>query len=104
MLDLFVAAGPSLNIVDMDSEVSESASYTSPGNQGDSFYRQSQSDGGTDILFGLYGAIGAQYWFNEQAGLVLEARYDEVFDKAETDLAELDLSGFSGMAKVIFRF
>lgn len=103
-IDLFAAVGPSISLVDIDSEITESATYSAPGNPGGNFYSQSQSDGGTDVLFGIYGAIGGQYWLNEQVGIVLEARYDEVFDKADTDFAELDLSGFSGMAKVIFRF
>ncbi len=103
-LDLFVAAGPSFNLVDVDSKTSEWATYSAPGNPGGTFYSQERSDGGTDVLFGVYAAIGAQYWFNERWGVALEARYDEVFDKVDTDLAELDLSGFSGLGKIIFRF
>lgn len=103
-IDVYAAVGPTLSIVDLDSSVTETASYSAPGNAGGTFYSQALSESATDALFGVYGALGGAAWLNERVGIVLEARYDEVFDTAETDLAELDLSGLSGAAKIIFRF
>jgi len=103
-VDIFAAIGPTLNIVDVDAAVSEVATYSAQGNAGGAFYTQNASDGVTDVLFGVYGAVGGQVWFSENLGFALEARYDEVFDEVDTDFAELDLSGLSGVAKFIFRF
>jgi hypothetical protein len=102
-IDVFLAAGGSINIADANSEVSEFAVY-SAGSAGGEFYRQSQEDGSTEVLLGVYGALGAQWWFSETIGVVLEGRYDEVFNEVETDYAEVDLDGFSGLGKILIRF
>ena len=101
---LFLAGGPTLNLVDSESSVRQFANYSGPSGTGDVLFANTVSDGQSDVLFGLYASAGGQYWFNEQIGVVIEGRYDHVFDPAETDFAEMDLSGFSGMAKVLFRF
>jgi hypothetical protein len=102
-LDCFVAGGPSLSIVDMDSSVSETIRWSAPGDSG-TVAHERHSDSDTDLIFGGYISAGAEYWFNEQFGISLEGRYDMAIDDAETGQASLDLDGFSGQAKFMMRF
>jgi hypothetical protein len=102
-LDCFVAAGPTLSIVDMESSVRETVYWSAPGDSG-MLARQRNSDSDTDFIFGGYVSAGGEYWFNEQYGVSLEARYDATLDDAELDGASVDLDGFSGQAKFMMRF
>ena len=102
-IECFVAGGPTLNIVDMDSSVSETLNWSAPGDNG-TLAKERRRDSDTDLIFGGYISAGAEYWFNEQFGLSIEGRYDAALDDAETSQASLDLDGFSGQAKLMMRF
>jgi len=88
-LALSLEAGPSLNLVDFDTSVSQTVGWAGGG------YASSDHDDALDVLFGAYAAGGVSWQFNERYQIGVEARWDEVFEDAETDLAEMDLSGFS---------
>ncbi|MBT7165102.1 MAG: hypothetical protein HN849_00860 [Victivallales bacterium] len=86
---LSLEVGPTLNLVDFDTSVSQTVAWTDGG------YSSSAHDDVLDVLFGVYAAGGVSWRFNERFEVGLEARWDEVFEDAETDFAEMDLSGFS---------
>jgi hypothetical protein len=86
---LSLEVGPTLNLVDFDTSVSQTVAWTDGG------YSSSAHDDVLDVLFGVYAAGGVSWQFNERFEVGLEARWDEVFEDAETDFAEMDLSGFS---------
>lgn len=94
-------AGPSLTVVDYDEQASYAAYWSSDGA---TVYQSRISDSGVKFLPGVYGDLSFAYDFNERIGMGLGVRYDFMFEKLETDLGELDLSGFSAMLKVQVRF
>ncbi|MDX9979730.1 MAG: hypothetical protein RBU25_06730, partial [Lentisphaeria bacterium] len=61
-------------------------------------------DSGVEFLFGAYGDLSFVYDFNERFSVGLGVRYDYLFEELDTDLGEVDLSGFSGAIKAMFRF
>ncbi len=61
-------------------------------------------DSGVKFLPGFYGDLSLVYDFNERFGIGIGVRYDYLFEKLDTDLGEVDLSGFSGAIKALFRF
>ena len=61
-------------------------------------------DSGVEFLLGFYGDFSFVYDFNERFGLGIGVRYDYLFEELDTDLGEVDLSGFSGAVKAMFRF
>jgi opacity protein-like surface antigen len=98
-LDLFVAVGPSISYADMDS--SFRGNLYSNGNAIGGFR---QSDDSSDWVFGFYASAGAAFWFTEQIGASLEARYDGAFEDAETKLATQSLDTWGAALKLLYRF
>ncbi|NMA47257.1 MAG: hypothetical protein GX945_11925 [Lentisphaerae bacterium] len=100
-LSLFVAAGPSFSLADMDSRYSSKLTRRLDGAL---LVGERGSDSSRDWVCGAYVACGAAYWFNERIGAALEIRYDEAFSDASTDYASQDLDGFGGTLKLMYRF
>lgn len=94
-LEIFLAAGPSLSYADMDSSYKGSlAGYNS--------FRYSSNS--SEWVFGYYAATGAAFWFNEQIGASLEARYDHGFRDAETRLVTQSLDTWGAAIKLLYQF
>lgn len=99
---LRLEVGPSLTVVDYDESATTAAYWSSDDVPVYSAVRT--SDDGVDFLGGLYGDLSFAYDFNERFGVGLGIRYDYVYQKLETDLGDVDLSGFSAMLKFQVRF
>jgi hypothetical protein len=97
-LSLSLEAGPSLNVADFDTSVSQTVTWDGGG------YSSTAHDDVVDVLFGAYAAGGVAWQLTERVGVSVEARWDEVFSDVETDLAEMDLSGLSFSAMLGFSF
>ncbi len=109
MVDLFVAAGPSLNYTDIETSQTQTASWTehspTPPFERRNSYRKHQSEDDTDWIFGAYFSLGGRLNFTRHIGLSVQARYDEAFGSDPgTSQASLDFSGFSGVLKLDYRF
>lgn len=98
-MDLFVAAGPSVSYADMDSSF-RGGLYGN--NTALATFRA--SDSSEDWVFGYYASAGAAFWFNEQIGASLEARYDGAFEDAETQLVTQSLDTWGAAVKLLYRF
>ena len=88
-----IGAGPTLTIADLDVDAVQRANFT-----------KKLKDDATDLLFGVYVNAGLNYNLNESVAVGLEYRFDYVFDDVSTNLADVDLSGSSTQAKLIFGF
>lgn len=86
---LILEAGPTLNLVNFETSVQQTIAWDGGG------IDRSESDDSLDVLLGVYAAGGITWRFMENFDLAVEARWDEVFGEAETDQAEMDLSGAS---------
>ena len=103
----YVAAGvgPAFYWAETDSETVESGSWNAiPGTGDPGFYRLERSDSGSDLDIGLFASLSAGVHVTQHVSVELEYRFDEVSGKAGTSQAELDLSGQSGLLKVVFDF
>ena len=99
-LEANLALGPSLSLADM-----ESSSYSVLRNPaGNVLNTRKARDNDLEYIFGAYVALGASYWIDERYGVAFDIRYDEAFNHANTQLADLDLDSWSGVLKFIFRF
>lgn len=98
-LEANLAFGPSLSLADM-----ESSSYSMLRNGGTVLDSRKARDNDLEYIFGAYVALGASYWIDERYGLAFDLRYDEAFNHANTQLADLNLDSWSGMLKFLFRF
>jgi len=99
-LEANLAVGPSLSLADM-----ESSSYSVLRNPaGTALDSRRARDNDLEYIFGAYVSCGASYWFDERFGLSLDLRYDEAFNHADTQLADLNLDSWSGLLKFLCRF
>ncbi len=87
---LFVGGGPTLSVVDYDIDYS-------------AFDVQKNSDS-TRLRAGMYAELGLEVPFSEKWAVGLSGRYDWIPVDVNTDLAELELSGFSGQLFVSYQF
>jgi hypothetical protein len=101
---LRLEVGPTLTVVDYDAEAlidvrwdSDDASVFDGG-------AARVDDSGIEFMLGFYGDLSFVYDFNERFGVGIGVRYDYVFEKLDTDLGEVDLSGISGAIKAVYRF
>lgn len=103
---LSAAVGPTLTIADMDSSQTQSASWAAQGVDllPAGSYSEKIGDSETKIMPGVYGAVGATVDLSDRWSVGVEGRYDWVSDNAGNGQADLDLSGFSGIVSVMFRF
>ncbi len=102
-----IAGGPSLNFADFKTSRTLSATWTSdpaiPGDTGEASYTEDDDD--TNLRVGAYLSMGVQYDLTDRWSVGAEGRYDKLFGgNPGTDLAEIDLDGFSGQLKVFYRF
>jgi len=98
---LFVAAGPTLAIADMESTNSHSVIRNADGER---LERSRDSSNSRDCIWGLYASCGAEVMFTKHFGASAEIRYDNAFDSADTKYAVQPLDSFGGMAKLVWRF
>lgn len=100
---LRLEVGPTLTVVDFSANAIVNVRWDSDG--ASVFGGGAKiSDSGVEFLPGFYGDFSFVYDFNERFGLGIGVRYDYLFEKLDTDLGEVDLSGFSGAVKAMFRF
>ncbi len=85
-LRLFLAAGPTLSLADMESSCGGSHKNENEFN------------------WGLYVAGGANFWFTETIGLAAEVRYDDGFGTVGTRYVKQDLDTLGGSVKLLVRF
>ena len=85
-LRLYLAAGPTLSLADMES--SNGARHKNE----------------IEFNWGFYAAGGANYWFTETIGLAAELRYDDGFGTVGTRYAKQDLDTLGGSIKLLVRF
>jgi hypothetical protein len=86
-LQVFVAAGPTLSIADMES---------SNG--------LGKSKNEVEFEYGVYASCGGTYWFTERFGLCAELRYDNCFGTVGTRFVKQDLDSTSGLLKLVVNF
>ncbi len=100
-----LALGPTLTIADAESSQSQSASWLAqgPGLPAGSYARKT-SDSELELLVGAYGALGVTWDMSASWSLGAECRYDYVSSDAGTDQVDLDLSSFSGIARLAYKF
>lgn len=103
----YVAAGigPAFYWARTDSTTVESGAWNAiPGTGDPGFYRQEDSDSDSDTAVGLYLSLSAGVHITPRIAAELEVRVDEVSGNTGTSQAALDLSGQSGLVKVVFDF
>jgi hypothetical protein len=105
---LSLGVGPTVSVVDAETELNQRATWNAPGDpldgQAIAGFAKEDSDSSTTVHAGVYLSLSAAYYFTEQLGLELRYRYDKVFNEVETDHAEFDLDGQSGEVRIVFRF
>jgi hypothetical protein len=101
-----LGAGPTLTIAHMDAHMDEVVNWSGTvfNNPNGSVYRKSRTDRTTEVLIGAYAGIGVSCAITESIAAGLEYRYDWIPDQLSGDLADIDLSGHSGILKVTFGF
>ena len=87
---VFMGGGPTLSVVDYDVDYS-------------AFGVEKNSDS-MRLRGGLYAELGFEVPLNEKWGIGLSGRYDWIPVEVSTDLAEIELSGFSGNLFVSYQF
>ena len=97
--DLSLRLTASLAYYTVDADLAAQGGTGDPG-----FYRLERSDSGSDLDIGLFASLSAGVHVTQHVSVELEYRFDEVSGKAGTSQAELDLSGQSGLLKVVFDF
>ncbi len=99
------AVGPTLTIADAESSLSQQASWLAqgPGLPAGSYNRKTK-DSELEFLPGAYGALGVIWDISAAWSLGVECRYDYVSGDAGTDQVKMDLSSFSGIARLAYQF
>ncbi len=87
---VFMGGGPTLSVVDYDIDYSV-------------FGIQKNSDS-TRLRAGMYAELGLEVPVNEKWAVGISGRYDWIPVEVNTDLAEVELSGFSGQLFVSYQF
>jgi hypothetical protein len=109
------AAGPTLNYSYCDTSQREMVSWAAQagGLVPAGAYMVMHEESDRDLNVGVYGSLGLNVRMGGGVStgsrccpvtLGLECRYDYVPDDVGTDLAEIDLSGFSGQVRLVFEF
>lgn len=103
-LSIFGAVGPTLSICLIDTERTESAEWNDFTNVRREYSNREKNDT-TAVRIGAYASIGASLRLGERLAVAAEARYDEVFGSDPgTSIAKIDLSGASGIVKLMLSF
>ncbi|MBR4675994.1 MAG: hypothetical protein IKP00_16160 [Victivallales bacterium] len=90
-LSLFLSAGPTISIADIDSTCRTAG-------------ERKRSDNDTEVEYGLFVSAGAAFWFNERFGLSAEVRYDKSFGEVGTHFVTQDLDAWGGNLAFLVRF
>lgn len=93
-VNLFIAGGPTLSVVDYDIDYSA---------QSGSFSEQISCES-TTLRGGLYGEFGLEVSLGEKWGVGISSRYDWIPVELNTDLADFELSGLSGNIFISYNF
>jgi opacity protein-like surface antigen len=102
---LTLGLGPAFYWADAESEVVESGAWNAiPGTGDPGSYRLARSDSDSDVAVGVYASLGAGVQLSERIAVEVEYRRDEVGGGVGTSQAELELSGQTGMVKVVIGF
>lgn len=97
-----LGAGPTLTLTDYDISRSEVVSFNSGTS---TIYTDAVDDDGLDLDLGAYISAGVDYDITGNIGVGLSIRYDWVYDGGpDTDVADLDLSGASGLLQLLYTF
>ncbi|MBT7053946.1 MAG: outer membrane beta-barrel protein [Lentisphaerae bacterium] len=96
-----LGAGPTINLADFETEARQTVTNTAGGSAG---YTRTDSDSTSDVVFGAFIGVGAEYRYAERWALGIEYRYDTLFSDVETDQAEIELDGHSLQAKLSWSF
>jgi opacity protein-like surface antigen len=98
-------AGPAFYWADTESEVVESGRWNAiPGTGDPGSYTLSRSASDTDTAVGFYASVGVGFRVIDRVAVEAEYRWDEVSGTVGTSQAGLDLSGQTGMVKVVIGF
>lgn len=102
---VMAGAGPALHWAQSESKVVESGSWNAiPGTGDPGSYRLSRSESDSDLALGVYGSLGAGFQVTDSLAVELEYRRDEVGSAVGTSQARLDLSGDTGILRLVFWF
>jgi hypothetical protein len=101
---LSVGAGPTLSVANIETDVIETATWTSGASVGSDIYRYERSDDALELIFGGYLSLGAEVRLSEAVGFGAEWRYDHAFEEVGTDHAGVDVSGQSGQFFLILNY
>lgn len=104
-VNLTLALGPTLSMAGAESSQIQQASWLAqgPGLPAGAYAKKS-SDSELDFLPGAYGALGVTCDLTASWNIGIECRYDYVHGDAGTGQVKLDLSGFSGIARLAYQF
>ena len=89
-ITLFVGGGPTLSVVDYDIDYSVLV--------------MDDSSESTRLRAGLYTELGVEVSIGEKWGIGVSGRYDWIPVEVNTDLATIELSGFSGQLFLSYQF
>jgi opacity protein-like surface antigen len=104
-LYLTLGLGPAFYWAEAESEVVESGAWNAiPGTGDPGSYRLARSDSDSDVAVGVYASLGAGVQLSERIAVEVEYRRDEVGGGVGTSQAELELSGQTGMVKIVIGF
>lgn len=104
-VNVIAAAGPTLNLANVETMQDYAASWAPTGNPypSDSWHaKRKQHD--FDAVAGVYGAVGLSVALDERWTLAALYRYDYVPEGIGTDQAEVSLNGPSGQLMLIYAF
>jgi len=100
-----LSIGPTLTLGDFSVKRTESAFFTDDDDDPTPIYDpETLSDDGLEVIFGAYASVSVGVAFGEQFSLAAGLRYDYAANQLATDLADLELSGFSSELKLVFSF
>lgn len=96
-----VGVAPTLSIIDYDFARRATVRWADDGG---TFFRSESTDDGQRLLGGFALQALVRYRVTDRIGIMLGGRYDHVFQTLDTDVADVDLSGFSCELDLTFRF
>ena len=107
-IGVFAGAGPTLTVVDAESERKQSAVWDAPTNPLDGQpvpgFARRHSDSQLALRAGAYGSVGARVDVTERMAVSVSYRYDKVFGDVDLDHVSFDLDGHSGEVRLIFAY
>lgn len=99
-VDVVVGAGPGLSVIDYDFRRVARCAWI----DGSTFYSEETGTDATKVRAGGYASIGICFPAMGPVAIGISGRYDYIPDELNTDIAEIDLSGFTAQLAVTWRF